>query len=293
MSDSEFEVRDGADEVLEGKFQRAEEILRSLHTVVVAFSGGVDSTFVLKAAVEALGPARVIAATSCSDSVPETERAQATDLAALVGAEHVLVHTDEFANPDYLANPTNRCYFCKSTLYTHLERLRVQRGFAAIVNGTNADDLGDWRPGLEAAREFQVRSPAAEAGLTKQEIRRLSQRLGLPTFDKPASPCLSSRVPYGQAITPEKLERIDHCERFLRDLGFRECRVRHYEELARIEVPVEELSRLVEVETRTRVEANFRAAGFRYVTVDLRGLRSGSLNDVIPLNLAAVAASRA
>ncbi len=214
---------------LDEKFAHMQAILRDLESVAVAFSAGVDSTLVLKVALDVLGPENVIAITGRSDSLARDEFDQAVALASSVGAEHVVLDTDEFQNPNYTSNPTNRCYFCKTTLYDHMTRLLRERGLKHIVNGINVDDLGDYRPGIQAAREHAVRCPAAEAGLTKSDVRELSRQLGLPTFDKPASPCLSSRVPYGQAVTPEKLRMIEAAEKFLHSLGIRECRVRHYQ----------------------------------------------------------------
>lgn len=266
---------------LDTKHARLEAILRELGSVAVAFSGGVDSALVLRVALDVLGAERVVAVTSDSPSVPRSELEDARDLARLLGAEHMLLATDEFENADYLANPTNRCYFCKTTLYGHIERFVAERGLAAIVNGVNADDLSDYRPGLKAAGEHAVRAPLAEAGLTKADVRALSQRLGLPTSDKPASPCLSSRVPYGEAITPEKLRMIEGAEAFLHELGLRECRVRHHGTLARIEVPPEQIALLADPATARRIDAHFRSLGYQYVTLDLRGFRSGSLNEVI------------
>ncbi|MEK7757316.1 MAG: ATP-dependent sacrificial sulfur transferase LarE, partial [Planctomycetota bacterium] len=206
---------------LDEKYAQLRQILRDLESVAVAFSTGVDSTLVLKVALDTLGPTKVVAVTGRSDSLARAEFDEAGSLAAVLGAEHVVLDTDEFDNPNYLSNPTNRCYFCKTTLYTHLERFIAERGLKAIVNGINADDLGDYRPGIEAAREHGVRCPAAEAGLTKADIRELSRRLGLPTFDKPASPCLSSRVQYGEHITPQKLRMIEAGEAFLHEMGIR------------------------------------------------------------------------
>lgn len=255
--------------------------LRSLGRVAVAFSGGVDSTFVLKVAVDALGAENVVAVTGVSGSVATSELEDAKRLAHLIGARHVQIDPGEFDDPNYLANPTNRCYYCKTALYTRMATVLREHNLDAAVNGTNMDDLGDYRPGLQAAGEHGVLSPCVEAGLTKQEIRELSKSLGLPTHDKPAAPCLSSRVPYGEAITSEKLRMIEKGEAYLRSLGIRESRVRHHGELARLEVPVEWIERLASAEYRDGVDREFRTIGYRYVTIDVRGLRSGSLNEVI------------
>lgn len=275
------ETDDITDASVAAKTEAAREILRSLGRVAVAFSGGVDSTFVLKLAVDTLGQENVLAVTGRSASVASGEFDDATRLARHIGAEHRVIDTQEFDDPNYLANPTNRCYYCKTELYTRMTPIIREQGFTAIVNGTNADDLGDYRPGLMAAGEHEVRSPAAEAGLTKAEIRTLSAAWELPTHDKPASPCLSSRVQYGEAITPEKLKKIEQAESLLRQLGFRECRVRHHDNLARIEVPAREIERLASEDVRRKIESAFREFGYRYVCVDLRGFRSGSMNEVI------------
>jgi uncharacterized protein len=271
---------------LESKYAKMQDILRGLQSVAVAFSAGVDSTLVLKAALDTLGAEHVVAVTGRSDSLARAEFVAACELSRTVGAVHVVLDTDEFDNTNYTSNPTNRCYFCKTTLYEHLTRFIQSRGLNAIVNGINADDLGDYRPGIQAAREFGVRCPAAEAGLTKTDVRELSRRLGLPTFDKPASPCLSSRVPYGEAVTPEKLRMIEAAEAYLHGLGIRECRVRHYDQFARIEVPLEDIPRLTDPQTAVRVEAHMRSLGYEKVSVDPRGFRSGSLNETIPVTIA-------
>lgn len=255
--------------------------LRELESVLVAFSGGVDSAFVLRAAVLALGPTRVLAVTGRSPSVPAAELAAVQELAREIGAPHEFVDTGEFADPRYLANPPDRCFFCKTDLYSRLTPLAAARGYRHVINGVNADDLGDFRPGLQAAGDHHVVAPLAELGITKAQLRRMANALGLSVHDKPASPCLSSRVQYGESITPEKLARIDAAETYLRRLGFRVCRVRHHDALARIEVPHDDLPRLLDPNTRAAVDHRFRDLGYRYVTVDLRGFRSGSMNEVL------------
>lgn len=269
------------DEALQIKLERTRNCLRSLRSVAVAFSGGVDSTFVLKVAVETLGPDNVVAVTGDSDSLARREREEAKRLAESMGVRHVFLNPGEFDDPNYVANPANRCYFCKTALYNRIHEVLSAHGLNAAVNGTNMDDLGDYRPGLVAAEEHNVKSPCVEAGLTKADVRALSAEMGLATFDKPASPCLSSRIPYGDAVTPEKLRMIERAENFMHDLGFRECRVRHHDTVARIEVPVEQIASLLSPDMRTRIDAAFREFGYQHVTVDLRGFRSGSLNDVI------------
>lgn len=267
---------------LAGKLARMQARLRELGSVAVAFSAGVDSTLVLRVALDVLGHARVVAVTARSASVPAQELIEAQELARRLGAEHVIVQTTEFADANYTSNPTNRCYYCKTSLYTHMAEVAHARGLRAIVSGTNHDDLGDWRPGLLAAGEHEVVAPAAEAGLTKADIRALSAQFGLPTFDKPASPCLSSRVPYGQEVTPEKLRMIEAGEAFLKErFGLRECRVRHYGDLARIEAPAGEIPMLEDAAARAAIEARFREIGFLRVEIDPRGFRSGALNEVI------------
>lgn len=269
------------DAALEKKYHALQQRLRELESVLVAFSAGVDSALLLRVAVLTLGTERVLAVTGRSPSVPGAELHSAAALAAECGARHEFLETREFDDPNYTANPSDRCYHCKTELYSRLGPLAVQRGLRAVVSGANADDLGDYRPGLTAAREQTVRAPLAEVGLTKAELRRLAAVLGLSIHDKPASPCLSSRVPYGEAVTPEKLARIDAAETFLRSLGFRECRVRHHAHLARIEVCAEEMARLLDPPTRARIDTRLRDLGFQYVALDLRGFRSGSLNEVL------------
>ena len=270
-----------SDNAVQVKLARMQEILRSLERVAVAFSAGVDSTFLLKVAIDTLGPENVVAVTADSDSLARAEFEEAGKLAEAMGAEHVVIRTNEMDDPNYRANPENRCYYCKSELFGRLNGFIAERGLGAVVAGVNADDYADWRPGIQAGREHDVRAPCAEAGMTKQDIRVLSEQMGLPTFDKPAMPCLSSRVQYGEEITPDKLKQIERAEAFLRSLGFRECRVRHHHNLARIEVPAAEIEAFCRPETRSRIDAALREFGYAYVTVDLRGFRSGSMNEVI------------
>ncbi len=269
------------DPILKQKTAQLAEIIKPLGRVAVAFSAGVDSTFILKFAADTLGPENVVAVTAKSDSLAAAEFEQTVTLANLVGVRHVVIETDEFDDPNYLANPVNRCYFCKTSLYNHMADFCASHDIPAAINGINADDLGDHRPGIQAAREHNVLTPAADAGLTKDDIRKLSAEMNLPTFDKPASPCLSSRVQYGENITPEKLRMIESCEKFLHELGFRECRVRHHNNLARIEVPADRIRDLLDLEMRSRIDDHFRSAGYQYITIDIQGFRSGSMNEVI------------
>jgi uncharacterized protein len=263
------------------KRERLLALLADCGSCAVAFSGGVDSAVVAKAARLALKD-RVVLVTGTSAALAEGELEAARELAAQLGMRHVIVPTEEFANPSYVANASDRCYHCKSELYTQLERLAEGAGMKTIVNGANADDLGDYRPGMQAAAEHRVRSPLAECGITKQEVRVLAAAWGLSVAEKPATPCLSSRVAYGQEVTLERLAMIDRAEQFLRSLGFRELRVRyHADDVARIEVPEADLGQLCELEIRRAVNEEFEHLGFKFVTLDLAGFRSGSLNRLI------------
>ena len=257
--------------------------LRGYGRVAVAFSGGVDSTVVAQAARDALGDA-ALAVTAVSESLAEGEREEAEALARRIGIRHRLIRTEEFADPNYLRNHPDRCYFCKSELYGRLAGLLGALGADVIASGANADDLGDHRPGMRAAGEHGVRHPLLECGLNKAAVRDLARAWGLPIFDKPATPCLSSRIAYGESVTPERVAMIDRAEQWLRQRGFRLLRVRYHKgDLARIEVPIEELPRLAGPELRGELARAFHALGFRYVTLDLEGFRSGSLNGVIPV----------
>jgi pyridinium-3,5-biscarboxylic acid mononucleotide sulfurtransferase len=260
------------------------ETLRGYGRLAVAYSGGVDSAVVAKAAQVALGDA-TIAVTAVSESLAQGELEEATELAKKIGIAHRVIRTEEFADPNYLRNNSDRCYFCKSELYGRLEGLKDALGVDAIASGANMDDQGDHRPGMKAAAEHGVRHPLQECGLTKDHVRQLAKAWDLPTWDKPATPCLSSRIAYGEDVTPEKVRMIDAAEGWLRRQGLRLLRVRYHKgDLARIEVPIEELPRLASPEVRSALIPAFRELGFKFVTLDLEGFRSGSLNTLIPLD---------
>ena len=261
---------------------RLVELIGGFASCAVAFSGGVDSAVVAKAAQLALGE-RAVAVTGTSASLAAGELADARRLAALIGIRHLVIDTDELANPDYVRNAPDRCYHCKTELYTQLERRREELNVAVIVSGANRDDLGDYRPGMQAAREHHVRSPLAECSLGKADVRRLAADWNLPVWDKPATPCLSSRVAYGESVTPERLAMIDQAEQFLRRQGLSTLRVRYHQgDLARIEVPSAAIERLCQGEVRQALVAELTRIGFKYVTLDLEGFRSGSQNRVLP-----------
>jgi pyridinium-3,5-biscarboxylic acid mononucleotide sulfurtransferase len=260
------------------------EALSSLGSVVVAYSGGVDSAYLAYIAHDTLGT-QALAITADSPSYPERHRQMAIQIAEQFGLRHEIIHTSELERPEYRSNPENRCYYCKHELYTHLARIAATRD-SVVVDGNNADDRGDYRPGRQAAREFGVRSPLDEVNLTKDEIRELSHRVGLPTWDEPASACLSSRIPYHTEVTDEKLRTIERAEQVLRSLGFRVCRVRHHDDLARIEIGRNELARALEPETSETIVRELKALGYRYVTIDLQGYRTGSLNEGLLLQQA-------
>ncbi|HEY7498018.1 MAG TPA: ATP-dependent sacrificial sulfur transferase LarE [Vicinamibacterales bacterium] len=277
------------------KEQALRRTIATWPALLVAYSGGVDSAYLGWAATQVLGD-RALCVTADSASYPERHRALAIQIAHDFGFQHEIIRTNEMSRPEYRANPANRCYYCKHELYTELSAIARARGIPAIADGSNADDRGDYRPGRQAAREFGVLSPLDMVGLSKAEIRELSRRAGLPTWDEPASACLSSRIPYFTEVTDEKLRMIEQAESVLRDLGFRVCRVRHHalpaagdgasdrhDALARLEIGRDELARALDPEISETIDRALRAIGYQHVTIDLRGYRTGSLNDALRL----------
>ena len=265
---------------LEAKERDLARLLAGYRSVIVAFSGGVDSAYLAFAANRELG-SRALAVTGDSASYPTFQRELAEQLTSQFGIRHRIILTEEFQDPNYTDNPPNRCYYCKSELYTKLSDLARQIGFDAICDGTNADDVGDYRPGRRAALEMNVRSPLLECGITKAEVRELSRQAGIPAWNEPASACLSSRVPYGEVVTIGKLSMVDRAETALRQLGFRQVRVRHHGDVARIEIGEDEMERALHPEMAQRMSAALKGLGFKYVALDLEGYRMGSLNETL------------
>jgi len=266
---------------MDNKLEKLVTILKEMERVIVAYSGGVDSAFLLKVATDNLADLAV-GVTAVSASFPARELTEAKEIAQQIKARHVLLETRETEDPRYLENTPNRCYFCKTDFYDDLVKYAQQNGYRYIVDGTNLDDVGDHRPGRQAAREHGVRSPLQEAGFTKADIREKAREMGLPNWDKPASACISSRIPYGTTITLDILAQVEQAESILRDLGFRQVRVRHHDQIARIEVEPEELARVLKL--RQEINSSLRKVGYTYVTLDIAGFRSGSMNEVLGLN---------
>jgi uncharacterized protein len=266
------------------KEQQLREIFRALGSVIVAYSGGVDSSYVAYIANAELGP-RAICITGESASLPSYQQAEMERVVSDFGFQHEVIQTEELDNPSYQANNPDRCFFCKDELYGKLEAIAASRAIDAIVDGSTTDDIDDFRPGRQAAKQHAVRSPLIEVGMSKAEVRQLSRRVGLPTWDKPASPCLSSRIAYGTTVTIERLNKVDRGEEILREFGFREFRVRHHDTLVRLEISPAEMDRVLRKEVLDQLAARFRELGFKYVTLDLEGFRSGSMNEVLPIRI--------
>ncbi len=262
------------------KFQHLEKNLLNMESVLVAYSGGVDSSLVLRVAKDVLGD-KVFAITATSSVYPAEEIEQAKALAENLGVKHRIIETQELSNPKFFNNPKDRCYWCKRELFGELASIAGENDLKYVLDGTNLDDLNDFRPGMKAAHEFGVRSPLREAMLTKEDIRSVSKRLGLPIWSKPSLPCLASRFPYGMKITEENLRKIDKAERFLRELGLTQVRVRHHDTIARIEVPKEDIPKLFEETARSRLLSYLKKLGYAYVAVDIEGYRTGSMNEVL------------
>jgi uncharacterized protein len=269
-----------ATEDLNQKYDNLKELVSGMGRTLIAFSGGVDSTFLAKVAKETIGR-DAVAVTALSPTYPATELEEAKVYAAEIGIEHRLIETHELEREEYAVNNPDRCFHCKKELFTEMQVIAQEEGFDTIIYGGIMDDLGDHRPGMEAAEMLDARAPLVEAELQKHEIRQLSKELGLPTWDKPAGACLASRIPYGMRVTLEKLHEVDQAEHFLHNLGFRLVRVRHHGDIARIEAPAEDLPRLFENDVHTRIVTALKEIGFKYVALDMQGYRTGSLNETL------------
>lgn len=270
-------------EAAEDKFDELKEILKSMGSVLVAFSGGVDSSFLLKAAADVLKE-KVLAVTAKSPTFPEREIKKAIEIAGILNVRHLIIESSELKNPLYLRNDSNRCYYCKTELFEDLKKIALSEKINFILDGQNYDDIGDYRPGMKAAAEIGVRSPLKESYMTKNDIRKLSKKLGLPNWDRPSFACLSSRIPYGTSISKELLEKIDFLENLLLDLGFTQVRVRNHDKIARIEILEEEMQKFNNKDIRMQIISEFKKLGYLYVTLDLEGYKTGSMNKVLNKN---------
>ena len=266
--------------ILQAKFEKLKELIKGLDSVAIAFSGGVDSTFLLKTAQDVLGD-KVVAVTARSSTYPEREFKEAQQFAESIGVKHIVIVSEELEIEGFSKNPTNRCYYCKHELFSKIQEVAKIHQVKVVLDGSNFDDLGDFRPGMRAAKELKVVSPLKEAELTKDDIRVLSKEMALPTWNKPSFACLSSRFPYGQEITPEKLKMVELAEQFLLDKGFRQIRVRHHGDMARIEVEKQEREKFFNLELLDETGTKFKEFGFSYVTIDVLGYRTGSMNEVL------------
>lgn len=265
---------------LQEKFNLLKDNLKAFGSVAIGYSGGVDSTFLLRVAHDVLGD-NVIAVTARSSTYPEREFKEAKAYIESIGAKHIVIISEELEIEGFAKNPKNRCYYCKKELFSKIRKVAEEHNIKEVLDGSNLDDLGDYRPGMQAVKELSVRSPLKEAGLTKNDIRALSKQLGVPTWSKPSFACLSSRFPYGHEITSPKLKMVEKAEQYLLDLGFRQVRVRIHHDIARIEIASEERSRLFDLELMDKIDKEFKSIGFKYVTMDLQGYRTGSMNEVL------------
>jgi len=274
---------DNPADMLNSKLKKLKSILENMGSVIIAYSGGVDSTFLIKVAKDTIGN-NILAVTAKSETYPKREYEQAKKIARKLKVKHLVITTKELLNPRFIVNPANRCYYCKQELFTELKQIALEKGIDYVVDGTNCDDLKDFRPGMEAIKALGVRSPLREAGLTKKEIRGLSRKMNLDTWDKPAFACLSSRLPYGTPIDKKKLQMVGEAEDYLFKSGFKQVRVRHHNNIARIEVSPEDIEHLTSINLRRKIVKKLKEIGYHYVTLDLQGYRTGSMNEVLERN---------